>query len=181
MQIKTITMLICFGLAATAAAQGTPSGKSASSGGSSKSQLSEIRSLVYELQGRTEKLRDLMAVYRSLVEQRPKTWGGGADAKKEHEEQLAKWNSALDRQLRRVDEARAAVDDTMKRLDETATGTLPVSLGKEVANARNEADAERAAAQQALAKNKSKTVRTSKPAKQTAQAEKTAPPIPDDL
>jgi hypothetical protein len=180
MNIRTITMLICFGLATTAAAQGTPGGKSASPGGSSKSQLSEIRSLVHELQARTEKLRDLITVYRSLVEQRPQSGYGSAEAKKEHEQNLAKWNMALERQLRRIDDARAAVVETTQRLDQSATGTLPTSLGKDVANARNEAEAQRTFAEQMLAKSKSTMARTSKPAK-PAPAEKPAPPIPDDL
>lgn len=182
MNVPAITVLIGFGLAATAAAQGTPSGNAASPGASSKAQLSEIRSLAHELQARTEKLRDLMTQYRSLVEQRPQAEGGSPDAKKAHEDQLAKWNTALERLMRRVDEARAAVVETTQRLDQSATGQLPTSLAKDVASARNEAEAQRTAAEQALAKSKSASARRSKHAKQkTPATEKTAPPIPDDL
>jgi len=179
MNVPAITMLIWLGLAATAAAQNTPSGKGASPGASSKAQLSEIRSLVHELQARTEKLGDLMTQYRSLVEQRPQAEGGSPDAKKAHEDQLAKWNAALERLLRRVDGARTAVVETTQRLDQSATGELPTGLAKDLASARNEAGAQRTAAEQALAK--SKPARTSKHAKQTPPPEKTAPPIPDDL
>jgi uncharacterized protein YukE len=171
MNVRAIITLVWFGFAttaATAAAQGTPS----------KSQLSEIRSITSELEGRTEKLRDLMEQYRSLVEQRPQAGGGGPEAKKAHDEQLAKWDAALDRLMRRVDASRAEVVETKQRLDQVATGQLPTGLAKDVANAKNEAEAQRTAAEQALAKNK--PGRTPKPAKQTP-AEKPAPPIPDDL
>lgn len=182
MNVPTITMLIWFGLAATAAAQGAPSGKAPNPRASSNARLSEIRSLVHELQARTEKVHDLMAQYRSLVEQRPQAKGGSPDAKKAHEDQLAKWSTAQDRLLRRVDGARAAVVETTQRLDQSATGPLPTALAMEVANARNEAEAQRAAAEQALAQSKAASSRTSKRAKQTTPAtEKTAPPIPDDL
>jgi uncharacterized protein YukE len=181
MNVPAITMLIWFGLAATAAAQGTPSGKAASPGASSKAQLSEIRSLVHDLQARTEKLRDLMTQYRSLVEQRPQAEGGSPDAKKAHEKQLAKWDTALERLMRRLDGARTAVVETTQRLDQLATGPLPTSLAKDVASARNEAEAQRTGAEQALAKNKSASARASKRAKQPPATEKTAPPIPDDL
>lgn len=170
MNVSAITTLIWFGLVATAVAQGTPSGK-ASSGAPSKAQLSEVRSLVHDLQARTEKLRDLMAQYRSLVEQRPQGDSG---------DQAAKWNTALERLLRRIDAARGAVVETKQRLDQSATGQLPTALAKDVANTRNEAEAQRAAAEQVLAKNKGAS---SRPSKRAAQAppEKPAPPIPDDL
>jgi hypothetical protein len=71
MNARVIITLIGFGLAATAAAQGTPS----------KSQLSEIRALASELEGHTGKLRDLMEQYRSLVEERPQSGGGSPEAK----------------------------------------------------------------------------------------------------
>ena len=171
-----MTALIWFAVAATVAAQSTPSSKAAPS----KTQMSEIRSLVHELEGRTEKLRDLMTQYRSLVEQRPQGQGGSPEAKKAQDEQLAKWNTALERLLRRIDEARAAVVETTQRLEQAATGTLPTGLGKDVANARNEAGAQRTAAEQALAKSKPAKGRASKDAKPPA-TEKPAPPIPDDL
>jgi uncharacterized protein YukE len=179
MNVPAITMLIWFGVAASAAAQGAPSGKAA--GGSSKVQLSEVRTLVHELEARTEKLRDLMSQYRSLVEQRPEAQGGSPEAKQAHEAQLAKWNTALDRLLRRVDEARAAVVEMTQRLDQSATGQLPTALAKDVASARNEAGAQRTAAEQALAKSKPRTANASKRGKQTPATEKPAPPIPDDL
>ncbi len=169
MNVPAMGLLIWFGLAATGAAQGTPSSKVASSGTLSKDQLSQVRSAVHELQGRSEKLRDLMAQYRSLVEQRPQG--------KASEEQITKWNAALERLLRRVDTARAAVVEGTQRLDQSATGKLPTGLAKDVATTRNEAEAQRTAAEQALVK--SKPARTSKPVKQAPATEK--PPIPDDL
>src|SRR5689334_25357341 len=99
MNIRTITMLVWIGLAAPVAAQGAHSSKSMSPGGSSKTSLSEIRSIVHELQGRTEKLRDLNKEYRSLVEQRPQS----------NEAQAEKWNAALERLLKRMEGAHAAV------------------------------------------------------------------------
>lgn len=181
MNVSAITMLIGLGIAATAAAQGTPSGKAESPSEASKAQLSETRSLVHELQARTEKLRDLMTQYRSLVEQRPQAKGESPDAKKAHEDQLAKWGTTLERLLRRVDAARTAVVETTQPLDQSATGQLPTALAKDVANARNEAEAQRTAAEQALAKSKTAPARTSKRAKQPPATEKTPPPIPDDL
>jgi hypothetical protein len=167
MKISAITMLIWIAVgASTAAAEGTQSGKAASPGGTSKTELSEIRSLVHELQGRTEKLSDLMTQYRSHLEQRP-----------QGEEQLAKWEAALDRLYKRMDAARAAVVETMQRLEHVAIDQLPTSLAKDLANARNEAGAQRTAAEQALAKNK-----PSRKAKQAkAPPEKPAPPLPADL
>jgi uncharacterized protein YukE len=179
MNVPAIIVLMGCGLAATATAQGTPSEKPASSGAPSKAQLSEIRSVVHELEGRTEKLRDLMTQYRSLVEQRPQAEGGSPEAKKAHEDQLAKWSTALERLMRRIETARAAVVETTQRLDQLRSGQLPTSLAKDVASARNEAEAQRTGAEQALAKSKS-AARKSKQAKQPP-AEKTAPPIPDDL
>jgi hypothetical protein len=180
MNVPAIVILIWFGLATTAAAQGAPSSKAASPGASSKTQLSEIRTLVHELQGHTEKLSDLMTQYRSLVGQRPQAEGGSPDAKQAYEDQLAKWSAAVERLLRRVDEARVAVAESKQRLDQAATGQLPTALAKDVANARNDAEAQRTAAEEAVAKNKTAPSRTSKHAKQ-APAEKPAPPIPDDL
>ena len=167
MKIPAITVLIWFALATAAGAQGAPSSKSVSSGSSSKASLPQIRSLVHDLQGRNEKLRDLNDQYRSLVEQKPQ----GDEA------QLAKWNAALERLLKRIDEARAAVVETKQQLDQSAGETLPTALAKDVANARNEAEAQRAQAEQAL---KSKPAKQ-KPSKQKPVVEKPTPPIPDDL
>jgi hypothetical protein len=169
MKFTAISVLIWFALATTAAAQGTSSGKSTSSGPSSKASLAEIRSHLHELQRRNEKLADLMEQYRSLVEQRPQA----AD-----EAQLAKWNGALDRLLRRIDEGRAAVVETKQPLDQSVNQQLPTALAKDVANARNEAEAQRAAAEQALAKSKPAK---QKPAKQKPASEKPAPTLPDDV
>jgi hypothetical protein len=178
MKVPAITVLmIGFAVATTAAAEGTSSGKAASPGASSKNQLSEIRSLTHELQGHTEKLRDLMTQYRAHLEQRPQPEGTGPEAKKAHEEQLARWDAALERLLRRIDAARASVVDTKQRLDQAATGQLPTALAKDVANAKNEAEAERTAAEQALAKSKPSRKKAAKP----PPAEKPAPPLPADL
>jgi len=171
MNVPALTLVICIGVTATASAQHTPSGGPASPGASSKASLSEIRVLVHELQGRTEKLRDLNEQYRSLVDQRP------ADA-----ERLAKWQAALERLMSRLDAARAAVVETMQALNQSATGQLPTGVGKELANARNEAEAQRVAAEQALAKSKAAPAHPSKRGKQAPATPKTAPPpIPDDL
>jgi hypothetical protein len=169
MNVPALIVLIWFGLVATASAQGTPT-----------SQLSAIRSVVSELEGRTDKLHELNAQYRSLVEQRPQPEDGSPEAKKAQEAQLAKWNAALDRLLRRIDQARTDVVATTQRLDQLTTGPLPTSLAKDVANARNEAGAERSAAEQAL-KSKPAPGRTPKPVKQSTATEKAPPPIPDDL
>lgn len=181
MNVPSITMLICIGLAATAAAQHAPSGEAKSPGASSKASLSEIRALAHELQGRTEKLSDLMEQYRSLMEQRPQAQGGSPEAKKASDEQLAKWNAALERLLRRLEAAHASVVETMQALERSATGQLPTALAKDVANARNEAGAQRTAAEQALAKSKAAPVRSSKRAAQKPAPEQARPPIPDDL
>ena len=179
MNVPAIALLIWFGLAASAAAQGTASGQPPSSNGSS-AQLSEIRALVHELQARTEKLADLMAQYRSLVEQRPQAEGGSPEAKKAHQAQLERWNAALERLLRRIETARAGVVEKAERLQQLATFKLPTALAKDVANARNEAEAQRTAADQALTKNKAALSRTQKRAAQPKD-ERPAPPIPDDL
>jgi hypothetical protein len=179
MNVPALTMSIWLGFATVAAAQGTPSGKPASPS-ASKTQLSEVRSLVHDLQGRTEKLRDLMTQYRSLVEQRPQSEGGSPEAKKAQDEQLAKWSGALERLLRRVDTARAAVAETLERLGQAATGTLPTALGKDVANARNEAEAQRAGAEQALVKSKP-TLAKGKRTPQAPAPDKAPPPPSDDL
>lgn len=177
MNAPAIALLICVGLAAVfaspSAAQGTPSASA-----SSKPQLSEIRSLVHKLQGHTDKLSELMTQYRSLVEQRPQPEGGGAEAKKAHEDQLAKWSAALDRLLLRIDEARTPVVDVKQRLDQLATGQLPTTLAKDVANAKNESEAQRTEADQALAKRK-QAARANTPTKNTPTKNtpaKNAPP-----
>jgi hypothetical protein len=170
MNIRAITILIWFGFAATAAAQGAASNKSSSQSTPSQAQLSEIRSVVNELQARTEKLRELMGQYRSLVEERPQS-----------QEAQAKWNTALDRLMRRVDTARAAVVETSQHLDKVNSGRLPTSLAKDVADAHNEAEAQRTAAEQALAKNKPAPAQKGKPAKQAQANEPPRLELPDDI
>jgi hypothetical protein len=56
---------------------------------------------------------------------------------------------------------------------------LATALAKDVASARNEAEAQRTAAEQALARSKPKP--TSRRAKPKPETERPAPPIPDDL
>jgi len=186
MNVVAITVLSWLALVATAAAQGAPRGKATSpgsslqaSGAASQGQLSEIRSLAHELQARTEKLGDLMTQYSSLVGQRPQAQGGSPEAKKAHDDQLARWDTAVERLLRRIDGARAAVVETTQRLDQLATGKLPTALAKDVVLARNEAAAQRTAAEQALAKNKPSAARSSQQAKQKPPTEDTS--LPDDL
>ena len=183
MKVTAITMLIWLGLATVAAGQGTASSKAPSSGPASKAQLSEIRSLVHELELRTDKLRDLMAQYRSLVERRPQPEGASPEAKKAHDDQLAKWSASLERLLAKLDGGRAAVVETVQQLNQAVTGQLPTGLAKDVANARNDADAQRAAAEEALVKSKPAAARASKRAAQKPAAEPAAPPpeLPDDL
>lgn len=168
MKVSAIIMLICCGLVATAAAEGASSGKGASQD-ATQAQLDEIRSVVHQLEPRTEKLQELMEQYRSMVEQRPQ----GSDDK---------WSAALDRLLKRIDDARAAVVETTQRLHQASDGRrLPTALGKDVANALNEAGAQRTAAEQALAKNKGKSAKPSKPAKQPPAPAQPGLELPDDL
>lgn len=167
MKISAITGLIWLALAATGAAQSKSIDNTASPSGSSKASLAEVRANVHELEGRTENLRELLSQHRSLVERRPQS-----------EEQLAKWSSALERLLVRIDSARAAVVETIQRLDKSIKGELPTGLAKDVARARNDAEPERAMAEQVLAK-KPASARKSKPAKPAA--EKAPPPSNEDL
>ncbi len=161
MNVRAIVLLICLGFAAPVAAEGSRGGKAVSPAAAPKAALSEIRKLVHELERDAGKLGDLMAQYRSLVEKRPRGKKAG--------EQLAKWNKAVDRLLRRIDKARTAMVETMQSLDQAATGKLPTGLGKELANARNEAKAARSASKQALAKRR--PARASKRPKKAPEAE----------
>lgn len=170
MNIRAIIMLIGLGLAAPAAAQGTANSKQSSQGSASQADLSQIRSVVNELQARTEKLHELMGQYRSMVEDRPQS-----------QEAQAKWNTALDRLMRRIDAARAAVVETEQRLDPMAKRSLPTSLAKDVADAHNEAEAQRTAAEQALNKNKPAPAKAAKPAKQAPTNQPARLELPDDL
>lgn len=170
MNTKLISVLFVLTFAATAFAQGTSSDKS---GGSAKPQLSEIRSLVNALQGQTDKLRQLMEQYRSLVEQRPPG--------KAHSEELDKWDAALERLLVRIDAAHTTVAETSQRLDQSAKGNLPTSLAKDVANAHNDAQAQRLEAEQVIAKNKSVLSHKGKPEKPAKPADKASPPTDADL
>lgn len=171
MRVSAITGLIWLVLAATAVGQTKSSGNATSPGGGaqSKAVLAEVRSIVHELEGHTEKLRELLADHRSLVERRPESGGGSPEAKKAQEEQLAKWEAALERQLVRIESGHAALVETTQRLDKAITGELPTGLAKDVAKARNEAEPERLMAEQALAKRKSSPARKAKPGKQPSE------------
>lgn len=179
MKISAIITAIGLWLAVSAAAQGSSSSKRAGAEGSSKTPFTQIRSLANELQGNADKLGDLMTIYRSLLEQRPQSEGRSPEQKKAHDEQLAKWSAAVERHLTRIEKTRVVVVETMQRLDQAAKGqNLPTSLAKDVANARNEADAQRAAADQAL---KSKPKLAPKRAKPAPKNDEPAPPLTDDL
>jgi hypothetical protein len=166
MKISAITGLIWLVLAATAVGQSKSSGNATSPGAQSKSVLAEVRAIVRELEGRTEKLRELLANHRSLVEQRP-----------ESGEQLAKWEAALARLVITIENGHAALIETTQRLDKSISGELPTGLAKDVAKARNEAEPERLMAEQVLAKRKAAS--KSKPAKQAN--EKPAAPSNEDV
>jgi hypothetical protein len=160
MHIRAIVLLITLGFVSTAAAQ-------AASG--SKPKLSEVRSLVHSVQGHTDQLRELMAEYRSLVENRPQPEGGSPEAKKAHDAQLARWSAALDRLLKRIEQVHALVAEASPRLGEFSKAELPTALAKDVANAYNEAEAERANASQALAKKPATKGKGGKPAPASAK------------
>jgi hypothetical protein len=177
MKISVITGLIGLVLAATAAGQTKSSSNTTSSGAPAKAALAEVRSIVHELEGHTEKLRELLSNHRSLAERRPEPEGGSPEAKKAHDEQLAKWEAALERLLVRLEAARATLVETTQRLDKSITGELPTGLAKDVARVRNEAEPERAMAEQVLAKKPA--ARKAKPAKTTPA--KPAAPGHEDL
>ena len=163
MRIPAITLLICLGLTAAAAAQGTPNSKAA--GGGSKAQLSEIRSLVHELERTSSKLDVLIADYRSLMDKRPRAQGSSPDAKAAQKKQFKRWDSAVERLLRSIQKTHAAIVETTKRLKPTNDKKLPTSLGKELADARNTADAAQAAGKQVLSKRKPKKRSPKRPKK----------------
>lgn len=186
MRVIVITMLSWLAVAATAAAQSTPNTKAASPGAPrsattarkaepaappSQAQLADIRALAHELQARTEKLSDLMEQYLSLVGRRPQA----------NDAQLASWDAALERLLRRVDGARAAVVETMQRLEQLPTGQLPTALAKDVVRTRNEAVTQRTAAEEALVSNKPVLARAAQPAKPAPAAEDTSLSFAGDL
>ena len=188
MNVIVVTALTWLALAVPVSAQAAPARKPSTSAAStqptaapSQSQLSELRALAHELQARTEKLGDLMEQYFSLARQRPQAQPGNAEAKKAHDDQLAKWDAAVERLLRRVDGARAAVVETLQRLDQLPSGQLPTSLAKDVVRARNEAVTQRTAAEQVLSKNKAVLARSAKPAKPAPPPEDLGPSLPDDL
>lgn len=176
MKVSAITGLIWLALATAAMAQAKSSSDTASPGAPSKSSLAEVRAIVHDLEGHTEKLQELLANHRSLVDQRPQSKGGSPEAKKSYEEQLGKWEAALDRLLTRIDSAHAAVVETTLRLDKSIKGELPTGLAKDVARVRNDAAPERAMAEQVLAKRKPPSARKSKPA-----SDKPAAPSNEDL
>ena len=188
MNVIVISALTWLALAVPVAAQGAPSRKPATAAAStqptaapSQAQLSELRALAHELQARTEKLGDLLEQYSSLARQRPQAQAGNAGAKKAHDDQLAKWDAAVERLLRRVDGAHAAVVETLQRLDQLPNARLPTSLAKDVVRARNDAVTQRTAAEQVLAKNKAVLARPPKPAKSAPPPEDLGPSLPDDL
>jgi len=161
MKVTAITALIWLALAATAAGQSKSSGN-ADSPGVSKASLAEVRAVVHELEGHTEKLRELLSQHSSLVDERPESEGASPEAKKAHDKQLAKWSSALERLLVRIADAHTTVVETVQRLDKSITGELPTGLAKDVAKVRNEADPERATAEQVLSKKKPAATRKAK-------------------
>jgi len=171
MKVSAITGLILLALAAPAMGQAKSSGDATSPSASSKASLAEVRAIIHDLEGHTEKLRELLANHRSLVERRPESEGGSPEAKKADEEQLAKWEAALERLLVRIESARAAVVEATQRLDKSIPKDLPTGLAKDVARVRNEAEPERAMAEQVLAKRKPSSARKSKPAKQAPASE----------
>ena len=154
MKSSAIIGLIWLVLAAPALGQSKSSSNAPGNSAQSKTSLAEVRAIVHELEGHTETLRELLANHRSLVEQKPQS---GA-------EQLAKWDAAMERLLVRIESAHAVVVATIQRLDKAIVGELPTGLGKDVARVRNEADPERAMAEQALAKRKPASARKSKQA-----------------
>jgi hypothetical protein len=168
MKISAIVGLIWLALAVTAAAQSKSVGNTASPGVTSKASLAEIRAIVHELEGYTENLRELLSQHRALVQRRP-----------QEEEPLAKWSSALERLLVRIDSAYADVVKATQRLDKSITGELPTGLAKDVARVRNDAEPQRAMAEQAL---KSKPAAApKKPAKKAPATEESAPLSNEDL
>lgn len=176
MRTSAIIMASCLSFAASAAAQG---GERTSPESSSKSPLAQVRSLANALQGHTEKLADLVSIYRSMLEQRPQSRGKSPEQKKAYDEEFAKWSGAVERQLTRIEQTRTLVVDTLQALDQAAKSQpLPTSLAKDVANAHNEASAQRSAADQAL---KSKPKLAPKHAKSEPKNEGPAPPLDDDL
>jgi hypothetical protein len=114
--------------------------------------MAEIRSIVRELERSSSKLSVLLTDYRGLLDQRPP---------KSQEAQLARWQAAFDRLLRTLQSTHVMVVEATKRLNEATTAKLPTSVAKEVADARNEAQPVRTAAEQVLRQHKPKP----KPAK----------------
>lgn len=168
MKVSGVIGLIWLALAATASGQAKSSGNPQGAA-QSKASLAEVREIVHELEGRTENLRELLSNHRSIVENRP-----------ESEEQQVKWEAALARSLVRLESARAAVVETTQRLDKAITGELPTGLAKDVARVRNEAEPQRAMAEQALAK-KPPPARKAKPSKPAKATEKPAQPSDEEL
>ncbi|MDD9935593.1 MAG: hypothetical protein OXT09_18425 [Myxococcales bacterium] len=165
MNVRAITFLVGVGLAAGAVAQQKAPGPSQSP----KARLAEIRSRVHDLEAATGKLRDLMGQYRSLVERQP-----SGDGKR-----VEKWNRAVERLLRRVRKSHGNVVEATARLDEVAQGRLPTSVAKDVANARNDAEATRGAAEEALAKHKPSPPKKEKAKKEPAREHPDDDPLRD--
>ena len=172
MRISAITLSICLGLAVTAAAEGAPKGKAASSSRASKVQVKEIRSIVHELERLSSKLGVLLNDFRSISEQRPP---------KAQQKQRARWEAAFDRLLRSLQKTHAALVQTTKRLNQTTTVKLPTSLDKEVADARKGAEPVRRAAKPVLAKHKSRLKKRPKRTKKAPAASDADAHLLDDL
>jgi len=168
MNVRAITILVGLGLATAsgAAAQSKSPGPSVSS----KSRLAEVRSRVHDLEATTSKLRVSMEDYRSLTEQRP-----SSDDKKGND----RWNRAMARLMERVRTTHAAIVDRTQRLDEVTKEPLPTSLGKDVADARNEAEATRADAEQALKSYKPPPPSKAEPKKAPERDEPDSDPLRD--
>lgn len=163
MKLSAITGVLWLVVATSAFAQSKSTSDAPASSAPSKASLSEVRATVHELEGQTDKLRELLENHRELVAQRPQPQGSGAEGKKWYDEQLAKWETALDRLLTRIESAHALVAATLQRLDKSTQAGLPTALAKDVARVRNEADPERATAEQVLAQRKP-AARKAKPA-----------------
>ena len=181
MKLRAITVLTCLLLAATAVAQGASKDKASSSAPATKAQLSEVRSIVSELEKAGSKLSGLITDYRSMMEQRPQSRGASADAKKAQDDQLARWEAAVERLLNSLEKTHLAVVETTKRLDQATHATLPTSLAKDVATARNAADAARVAAEQVLSKRKPKKASARRTDKSAPKADPADAHLLDDL
>lgn len=172
MKILAFTLSFCLGLAVTAAAEGAPKGKAASSSRASKDQLKEIRSSVRELERLSSTVDMLLKDVRSISAQRPP---------KAQKKQVARWEAAFNRVLRSLQKTHAALVETTKRLDQAITVKLPTSLDKEVSDARLAAEPARRAAKPVLAKHRSRLKKKAKRTKKAPAASDADAHLLDDL